>query len=50
MTLHRNAKSTPSPRLLLVRRVLFEGWTQVDPGPLGREGRTAPAPLLQDHA
>ena len=27
MTLHRNAKSTPSSRLLLVRRVLFEGWT-----------------------
>lgn len=27
MKLHRNAKSTPSSRLLLVRRVLFEGWT-----------------------
>ena len=27
MKLHRNAKSTPSSRLLLVRRVLFDGWT-----------------------
>ena len=27
MKLHRNAKSTPSSRLLLVRHVLFEGWT-----------------------
>jgi transposase InsO family protein len=27
MKLHRNAKSTPSSRLLLVRRVLFEGWS-----------------------
>ncbi len=27
MKLHRNAKSTPASRLLLVRRVLFEGWT-----------------------
>lgn len=27
MKLHRNAKSTPTSRLLLVRRVLFEGWT-----------------------
>jgi transposase InsO family protein len=27
MKLHRNAKSTPSSRLLLVHRVLFEGWT-----------------------
>ena len=25
MKLHRNAKSTPSSRLALVRRVLFEG-------------------------
>jgi transposase len=27
MKLHRHAKSTPSSRLLLVRRVLFEGWS-----------------------
>src|SRR5688572_4132267 len=27
MKLHRNAKSTPSSRLLLVRRVLLEGWS-----------------------
>ncbi len=27
MKLHRNARSTPSSRLSLVRRVLFEGWT-----------------------
>ena len=27
MKLHRNAKSTPSSRLLLVHRVLFEGWS-----------------------
>jgi len=27
MKLHRNAKSTPSSRLLLVRRVLYEGWS-----------------------
>ena len=27
MKLHRNAKSTSSSRLLLVRRVLFEGWS-----------------------
>jgi len=27
MKLHRNAKSTPSSRLQLVRRVLFEGWS-----------------------
>jgi transposase InsO family protein len=27
MKLHRNAKTTPSSRLLLVRRVLFEGWS-----------------------
>jgi transposase InsO family protein len=27
MKLHRNAKSTPSSRLLLVQRVLFEGWS-----------------------
>lgn len=27
MKLHRNAKSTPSSRLLMVRRVLFEGWS-----------------------
>ena len=27
MKLHRNAKSTPTTRLLLVRRVLFEGWS-----------------------
>jgi transposase InsO family protein len=27
MKLHRNAKSTPASRLLLVRRVLFEGWS-----------------------
>jgi transposase len=26
MKLHRNAKTTPSSRLLLVRRVLYEGW------------------------
>src|SRR3954447_14856946 len=26
MKLHRNAKTTPMSRLLLVRRVLFEGW------------------------
>ena len=30
MTLHRNAKRTPSSRLALVRRVLFEGYYQVD--------------------
>jgi transposase InsO family protein len=29
MKLHRNAKSTPSSRLLMVRRVLFEGWSYV---------------------
>src|SRR6478672_4326637 len=28
MKLHRNAKSTPSSRLLLVRRVLFEEWSR----------------------
>ena len=27
MKLHRNAKSTPRSRLLMVRRVLFEGWS-----------------------
>ena len=27
MKLHRNAKSTPSSRLLMVRRVVFEGWS-----------------------
>jgi transposase len=27
MKLHRNAKSTPSSRLLMVRRVLVEGWS-----------------------
>jgi transposase InsO family protein len=27
MKLHRNAKTTPSSRLLLARRVLFEGWS-----------------------
>jgi transposase InsO family protein len=27
MKLHRNAKTTPSSRLLLVRRVLYEGWS-----------------------
>lgn len=27
MKLHRNAKSTPSSRLLMVRRVLLEGWS-----------------------
>lgn len=27
MKLHRNAKSTPTSRWLLVRRVLFEGWS-----------------------
>ena len=27
MKLHRNAKTTPTSRLLLVRRVLFEGWS-----------------------
>lgn len=30
MTLHRNAKSTLSSRLQLVRRVLFEGWSYAD--------------------
>jgi transposase len=30
MKLHRNAKSTLTSRLLLVRRVLFEGWTYAD--------------------
>src|SRR4029078_606150 len=30
MKLHRNAKSTPSSRLLLVRRVLFERWTYAE--------------------
>lgn len=30
MKLHRNAKSTPSSRLLLVRRVLFEGWSYAE--------------------
>ena len=30
MKLHRNAKSTPSSRFLLVRRVLFEGWTYAE--------------------
>jgi len=30
MKLYRNAKSTPTSRLLLVRRVLFEGWTYAD--------------------
>jgi transposase InsO family protein len=29
MKLHRNAKSTPASRLLLVQRVLFDGWTYV---------------------
>jgi len=29
MKLHRNAKSTPASRLLLVRRVVFEGWSYV---------------------
>jgi hypothetical protein len=27
MKLHRNAKSTPSSRLQLVRRVIEEGWS-----------------------
>jgi transposase len=30
MKLHRNAKSTPSSRLLLVRRVLFENWSYLE--------------------
>jgi DNA-directed RNA polymerase specialized sigma24 family protein len=30
MKLHRNAKSTPTFRLLLVRRVLFEDWTYAE--------------------
>ena len=30
MKLHRNAKSTPSSRLLLVRRVLYEGWSYAE--------------------
>jgi len=30
MKLHRNAKSTPSSRFLLVRRVLFEGWSYAE--------------------
>jgi transposase InsO family protein len=30
MKLHRNAKTTPSSRLLLVRRVLYEGWSYPD--------------------
>ena len=30
MKLHRNAKSTPSSRLLLVQRVLFDGWSRPD--------------------
>ena len=30
MKLHRNAKSTPSSRFLLVRRVLFEQWTYAE--------------------
>lgn len=27
MRIHRNAKSTPTTRLLMVRRILFEGWS-----------------------
>jgi transposase len=30
MKLHRNAKSTPTSRLLLVRRVLFEDWSYAE--------------------
>jgi transposase InsO family protein len=30
MKLHRNAKTTPTSRLLLVRRVLYEGWSAAD--------------------
>jgi transposase InsO family protein len=30
MKLHRNAKSTPTSRFLLVRRVLFEDWTYAE--------------------
>ena len=30
MKLHRNAKSTPASRLLLVRRVVFEGWSYAE--------------------
>lgn len=30
MKLHRNAKSTPPSRVALVRRVMFEGWSQAD--------------------
>lgn len=30
MKLHRNAKSTPTSRFLLVRRVLYEGWTYAE--------------------
>ena len=30
MKLHRNAKSTPASRLLLVTRVVFEDWTQAE--------------------
>lgn len=30
MKLHRNAKSTPSTRVILVPRVLHEGWSYAD--------------------
>jgi len=30
MKLHRNAKSTPASRVALVRRVMFEGWSQAE--------------------
>ncbi len=30
MKLHRNAKSTPSTRLIMVQRVLHEGWSYAD--------------------
>ena len=30
MKLHRNAKSTPTSRFLLVRCVLFEDWTYAE--------------------
>ncbi len=28
MKLHRNAKSTPSTRVIMVQRVLHEGWSE----------------------
>lgn len=30
MKLHRNVKKTPSSRLLLVRRLLYEGWSYAE--------------------